>query len=88
MLNREGKPTLLSCVGTWLEGVLERACAVGGFDFAAYMREAIARAAEHDRQAIDQCRARLGPEEAWKQRAELEERLEAHLRLFSRHKHA
>jgi tryptophan 2,3-dioxygenase len=88
VLLREEKPTLLSHVGTWLEKVLERACADGGFDFADYMRKAIEQAAEHDRSAIHQYRARLGPEEERKRRAELDKKLEAHLRLFSAEEHA
>lgn len=88
VLIREEKPTLLSHVGTWLESVLERACGDEGFDFAEYMRKAIRQAAEHDRRAMDKFRARRGPEEERKQRAELEKKLEAHLRLFSPEEHA
>ncbi len=88
MLVREGGPTLLSHVGVWLEQLLERACAGGeGFDFAAYMRGAIERAAEHDRVALHTFRERLVPAEARARRAELEKRREAHLRLFSPEEH-
>ncbi len=88
MLIREEKPTLLSYVGAWLELVLDRACADGGFDFAGHMRTAVVQAAEHNRRAIDKFGARLGPEEARKQRGELEKKLKAHLRLFSEEEHA
>ena len=88
VLVREEKPTLLSHVGTWLEGVLARACGDEGFDFGDYMRKAIEQAAEHDRRAMDKFCSRLRPEGERKQRAELDKKLEAHLRLFSAEEHA
>ena len=86
VLDREEKPALLGYVGRWLERVLDGVEA-DGFSFAEYMRQAIRQAADHDRAALQRHRGRLGPEKERRQRAELDKKLEAHLRLFSEEEH-
>jgi tryptophan 2,3-dioxygenase len=86
VLVREGGPTLLTYMGEWLEKVLE-AVEEDGFDFAGYMRNAINAAAEHDRSAVKRLRQRMGPEREQRELADIDKKLEAHLRLFSAEEH-
>ena len=83
---RADKAPLLHLVGRWLESLLA-SFEADGFDFCDFMRGAITQAAEHDRAAIRAHRGRIGVSEEKCKLAELDKKLEAHLRLYDEKEH-
>jgi tryptophan 2,3-dioxygenase len=98
VLEAERETGLLALAGAWLETLLDDCC--GGFDFAAYMADAVEQAAVHDRAAIEQYPSvRRGPaacpataarsrvEQKAAALEELEQKRRAHLKLFDKAAH-
>ena len=92
VLESEKGRSLAQLLGEWLGGLMNDTCP--GFDFAAYMRNSIELAAEHDRDAISKypqshlsLHPGAGPSGREGLLAELEKKKTAHMRLFDRAAH-